>query len=164
MAQYQLSSKESCILDIIKVFGEDNMATLIGHTDKDTSGTFEDLNAAIQAGERSNITYCSITPKQQAIWTAFVAKEAASTYRFHEAAYEAAAELVMDTWIEHPRPGTEQPPQRKCLRICMHTPSTQSLRTHTLHHSHNSINHVPSGTGTENVITNVHLRTSLAVV
>ena len=97
------------MLDIMKVFGEDNMAILIGHTDKDTSGTFEDLNAAIQVGERSNITHCSITPKQHAIWTAFVAKEAAPTYHFHEAAYEAAAKLVMDTWIEYPRPGTEQP-------------------------------------------------------
>lgn len=107
MAQYQLSSEEISMLDIMKVFGEDDMARLIGHTDQ--KQTFGILFEAIRAGQRSTIIRSSLNPKQQAIWAAFVAREAALTYRYHEAAYEAAAKLVMDAWIDYPRPGTEQP-------------------------------------------------------
>ena len=95
------------MLDIIKVFGEDDMAILIGHTDQ--KQTFGILYEAIRAGQRSKIIRCSLNSKQQAIWAAFVAREAALTHRYHEAAYEVAAKLIMDAWIDYPRPGTEQP-------------------------------------------------------
>ncbi len=107
MAQYQLSYKESSLLDIMKIFGKDDMAELIGHTDQ--KQTFDDINAAIEAGQMTNMVHCSITPKQQVVWDAFVAKEAEPSYRYNEAAYEAAAKLVVDAWVDYPRPGTEQP-------------------------------------------------------
>ena len=97
------------MLDIIKVFGEEKIAALIRYTDQNTTETFEFLLKAIEAGRLSNIVHFPLEPEQQAIWGVFNEIEAAPTYASNNAAFEAAAELIINAWIDYPRPGTEQP-------------------------------------------------------
>lgn len=57
----------------------------------------------------SSFLNTSTRPNQQEIWTAFVAREAPTNDDSYAAACEAAARLMIDTWIDYPQPGTEQP-------------------------------------------------------
>ena len=116
-----LSHEDSSMLGIMKILEEDDkgscydmaslekVASLIGLTNTRTKQTFGRLYAAVQAGKTGNIIRTSARPDQQETWTAFVGRESTTSNHSYAAAYEAAAKLVIDTWIDYPRPGTEQP-------------------------------------------------------
>ena len=118
---YQLSPEDLAMLEIIKVLEEvdkaslydmaslDKMGSMIGLTDAGTKQRFGRLHAEIQAAKMSSFLYNSPRPNQQEVWTAFVKREAPASSESCAAACEAAAKLIIDTWVDYPRPGTEQP-------------------------------------------------------
>lgn len=117
---YQLSPEDLSMLEIMKLLEEvdkaswndmaslDKMASMIGLTDVKTKQTFGRLYAAIQAGKMSSFVHTPVRPDQQEIWSLFVAREGPSSGNSAEAC-ETAATLMINTWIDYPRPGTEQP-------------------------------------------------------
>ena len=121
MAQYQLSSEESFVFEIMKILREDDkvslnnmeslkkMAKFIAHTKYETKLQFGHIYAVLQAGQRSTLLHTSERPEQQALWAEFAAINAAPNNDDHAAACEAATKLVVGAWVDFPRPGTEQP-------------------------------------------------------
>ena len=121
MAQYQLSSEESIVFEIMKILREDDkvsledmaslrhMAQLIPHTDNKTQMHFYRLSASIQEGQRGTLLDTSVPIKQRALWVEFSAIEIEPSIDNYAAACEAAAKLISDAWIKYPQPGTEQP-------------------------------------------------------
>ena len=86
------------------------MAILIGHTDRNTNLTFGRLIAAIQARNVSEVLRTSVAPEQQAFCAAIAAREDELTNQdYYDIACDAAAKLLIDTWEDYPRPGTEKP-------------------------------------------------------
>ena len=115
-----LSHEDSSMLGTMKILEEDDkgscydmaslekVASLIGLTNARTKQTFGRLYAAVQAGKNSTILRTSARPDQQEVWTAFGRGSTTSNFSY-AAGCEAAANLIIDTWIDYPRPGTEQP-------------------------------------------------------
>ncbi len=99
------------MVGIMTVFGKDNMKTLIGLVDTDTRMTFGHLFAAMDARDGNYVLPFQSIAEQKAFWAAITARE--DEVRKHSdaaaAAYEAAAKLVVDLWVDYPRPGTEHP-------------------------------------------------------
>ena len=137
MAQFQLSSEESSLFEIMKVLREDNkvslknmdsikrMAKLIPHTDSKTQTHFDNLVTAIQEGQRSTARRTSLSPEKKALWTEFAEIKVAPNKETYAAVCEAAAMLILNAWIDYPRPGTEQAytpgdnnGNRKRRRVC----------------------------------------------
>ena len=116
-----LSHEDSSMLGIMTILEEDDkvscydmaslekVASLIGLTNTRTKQTFGRLYAAIQAGKTSSMLRTSARPDQQEIWAAFVGRELTNSNHKYAAGCEAAGKLIIDTWIDYPRPGTEQP-------------------------------------------------------
>ena len=121
MAQFQLSSEESSLFEIMKVLREDNkislknmdslkrMARLIIHTNHTTQTHFDHLVAAIEEGQRSTTRRTSSSPEKKALWTEFAEGKVAPNKETYAAACEGAAKLIVDAWIDYPQPGSEQP-------------------------------------------------------
>ena len=117
----QLSVEDLSMIEIIKVLKEvdkasrfdmasiDRMAAMIDFTDAKTKQTFGRIYAAIQAGKMSDFLHSSARPGQQEVWTACAATNVPTIDSSYAAALQAAAKLIIDTWIDYPRPGTEHP-------------------------------------------------------
>ena len=120
MAQFQLSSEETSLFEIMKVLREDNkvslksmdslksMAKLISHTDSETQKLFDNLVATLQEGQRSTALQTAVCPEKKALWTQFAELKVAPNKEAYATACEAAAKLILDAWLDYPRPGTEQ--------------------------------------------------------
>lgn len=69
---------------------------------------FDHLVAAIQEGQRSTALYTSVCPEKKALLTEFAEMKVAPNKETNAAACEAAAKLILDAWIDYPRPGIKQ--------------------------------------------------------
>ena len=117
---YLLTQEDLSMLGIMKVLEEidksslhnmdslEKMASMISHTNVDTKQAFGRLYATIQASKANIVLYTPASPDEQEVWNSFVKREGPCSDKSAKAC-ETTARLIIDTWIDYPRPGTERP-------------------------------------------------------